>query len=180
MIHGCDRDRCSLSSLKTSLCLGYAYSKVQVTLPPGPIQVGPERLYRKMSYSKKKLSVAQGYTSLQLPFQFYKCFIFSSLFLPDHHKLEQWLNILLAYLANHCDHMAMPLSILLVNALCSKVLLWGATSTCRTLSLATQITNMSIYLYLLQYWESKRHKSSIVLFITFSRRQKLGSSHHLA
>ena len=35
----------------SSLNLRHAYSKVQVTLPPGPIQVGLERVYRQLLVS---------------------------------------------------------------------------------------------------------------------------------
>ena len=58
-MHDCDRDaRISRYTIVTvtaapplysnsSLNPRHAYSKVQVTLPPGPIQVGPERVYRQ-------------------------------------------------------------------------------------------------------------------------------------
>ena len=58
-MHDCDRDlRISRYRVVTvtatfppfsnsSLYLRHAYSKVQITLPPGPIQVGTERVYRE-------------------------------------------------------------------------------------------------------------------------------------
>ena len=51
----------------SSLNPQHAYSKVQVTLPPGPIQVGPERVNRQLStYCKQVQWIAQAFKDLEL------------------------------------------------------------------------------------------------------------------
>ena len=50
-MNGRDRDYClSLSSQTLPTSVTRPPSKVQVTLPPRPIQLGPERIYRHTLY----------------------------------------------------------------------------------------------------------------------------------